>query len=70
MALEPRLSGVDFFVQSVTGENCLVVPPICLIARALHYLQKHKAKATVIVPFLAFIVFLAGYIETSGEFHS
>ena len=32
----------------------------------MHYLQKQKTKATVIVPFLAFVVFLAGYIETSG----
>ncbi|CAB4013206.1 Hypothetical predicted protein, partial [Paramuricea clavata] len=47
----PDCTGVDFFVQSITGENCLVVPPICLIARALHYLQKHKAEAAVIVPF-------------------
>jgi hypothetical protein len=33
--------GGFFFVQSATGENCLVVPPICLIVRALHYIYKN-----------------------------
>ena len=47
----PGCTGVDFFVQNVVGENCLVVPPICLIARALHYLQQQEGRATVIVPF-------------------
>ena len=51
MALEPRLHGVDFFVQNIAGENCLEVPPICLIASALHYLQKQEGNATVVVPF-------------------
>jgi hypothetical protein len=47
----PGCTGMDFFVQSITGENCFVVPPICLIARTLHYLQIHKEKETVIVQF-------------------
>ena len=33
----PGCSGVDFFVQNLDGENCLVVPPVSLIARAIHY---------------------------------
>ncbi len=47
----PGCTGVDFFVQNLSGENCLVVPPISLITRALYYLQTQKAQATVIVPF-------------------
>lgn len=48
----PGCAGVDFFVQSLEGENCLVVPPVCLIVRAvINYLFLHKAVATVIVPF-------------------
>lgn len=47
----PGCAGVDFFVQSLEGENCLVVPPVCLIARAIHYLFHHKAVATLIVSF-------------------
>ena len=44
--------GVDFFVQSLEGENCLVVRPVRLIVRAVNYLFLHKAVATIIVPFL------------------
>lgn len=47
----PDCSGVDFFVQNIKGENCLVVPPVDLIVRALHYLCTCKALATVVVPF-------------------
>ena len=35
----PGCSGVDFFGQNLDGENCLVVPPVSLIARAIHYLH-------------------------------
>ena len=47
----PGCTGVDFFVQNLSEENCLVVPPITVIARALFYLRKQKAKATVLVKF-------------------
>lgn len=47
----PGSSGVDFFVQNLKGENCLVVPPVELIVRVLHYLYVCKATATIIVPF-------------------
>ena len=33
------------------GENCLVVPPVSLIARAIHYLHVSRATATLVVPF-------------------
>ena len=35
----PGCSGVDFFVQNLEGENCLVVPPVSLIARALVFFK-------------------------------
>ena len=47
----PGCTGVDFFVQNLSGENCLVVPPITIIARAVFYLRQQKAYATVLVPF-------------------
>ena len=47
----PGCSGVDFFVQNLDGENCLVVPPVSLIARAIHYLRVSMAIATIVVPF-------------------
>lgn len=47
----PGCAGVDFFVQSLQGEDCFVVHPVCLIARAVNYLVLHKAVATFIVPF-------------------
>ena len=34
----PGCSGVDFFVQNLEGEISLVIPPVSLIARAVHYL--------------------------------
>ena len=42
---------MDFFVQNLRGGNCLVVPPVSLIPRAINYLYSHKAKATLVVPF-------------------
>ena len=47
----PGCTAVDFFVQKLIGENCLVVPPISLIARAVNYLHRCQAVATVVVPF-------------------
>ena len=51
LALETGMLRSRLFVQNLAGENCLVVPPTTLIARALFYLRKQKAYATVIVPF-------------------
>ena len=51
MALKPGVCGVDFFVQNVRGENCLVVPPVTLINIVLYYLYKQKALAKVVVPY-------------------
>ena len=44
-------SRVDFFIQNLTGENCLVVPPVNLIHRTIHYLYTSKAVVTLVVPF-------------------
>ena len=38
-------------MQNLVGENCLVVPPVSLIARAINYLHVCRAIATIIVPF-------------------
>ena len=46
----PGTSGVDFFAQNLEPENCLVDPPVSLVARAVHYLSLHKARATIVVP--------------------
>ena len=48
----PGYSRVDFFVQNLEGENCLVVvPPVSIIARAIHYLHISRTTATIVVPF-------------------
>ena len=47
---DPGCNGVDFFVQNLVGEDCLVVPPVSFISRALHYLYGSKATATLVVP--------------------
>ena len=40
----------DFFVKILESENCLVVPPVSLIARILHYLNLQKARANIVIP--------------------
>ena len=50
-----------FFVQNLEAEISLVVPPVSLIARAVHYLPVSRAFATTVVPFLAVVIFLAHY---------
>ena len=47
----PGCSGVDFFVQNLEGENCLLVPPISLIHRTVHFLYTSNAIGTLVVPF-------------------
>ena len=47
----PNSSGVDFFVQNIGNENCLVVPPVTTITKAIHYLYASRAVRTIIVPF-------------------
>ena len=44
------VSGIDFFAQELGSENCLVVPPISLVAFIIHYLSLQKAIATLAVP--------------------
>ena len=41
---------MDFFVQNLESENCLVVPRVSLIACVLHYLSLQKARATIVIP--------------------
>ena len=43
--LEPGDIRGGFFVQNLESENCLVVPPVSLIARSLQ-----KARATIVIP--------------------
>ena len=38
-------------MQYLEGENCLIVPPVNLIARAIHYLHVSRATATLVLPF-------------------
>ena len=43
----PGCIGVDFLVQNLEGENCLVVPLVNLTGRlAVHYLPVSRAFAT------------------------
>ena len=46
----PGASGIDFFAQKLSSENCLVVPPVYLVARVIHYLSLQRAMATLLVP--------------------
>ena len=46
----PNSRGVDFFVQNVGNESCLIVPPVTMITRTIHYMYASRAIGTVIVP--------------------
>ena len=46
----PNTSGVDCFVQNLTNENCLAVPPVSIVSRPLHYFRGQKAAVTLVVP--------------------
>ena len=41
---------MDLFVQNLESENCLVVTPVSLIARGVHYLSLQKVRATIVLP--------------------
>ena len=47
----PGCAGIGFFVQSLSYENCLVVPSVCLVSNALHYMFEQKAVGSLVVPF-------------------
>ena len=48
--LNPNTAGVDFFFQSLSGENCLVVPPVSIVPRVLHFMKLQYAVGTIIIP--------------------
>jgi hypothetical protein len=53
----PGVEGVDFFAQNLEKENCLVVPPVCIISKVLHYLYVQGAIGTLVTPFWPSAVF-------------
>ena len=46
----PGAPRMDFFAQELSSENCLVVPPVAIVARVIHYLSLQKATVTLVVP--------------------
>ena len=46
----PGSEGVDAFFHSWEGEKCLLVPPVNLITRVLHYMSTQNTSGTLIVP--------------------
>jgi len=73
----PGTSGIDFVAQSLESENCLVtVPPVHVVARAVHYLHLKMARATIVVLFWPFSrfwpltnkckQFIEGYLVRNG----
>ena len=46
----PKSSGIDAFTHSWSGENCLMVPPINLIPRALYHARVCACQAVLVVP--------------------
>ena len=46
----PGACGIDFFVQDLEGENCLVVPPVVVLPRVFQSMRVQKAVGTVVAP--------------------
>ena len=46
----PGAIGVDAFTYDWNSENCLLVPPVSIVGRALHHLSLCKSKGALIVP--------------------
>ena len=47
----PGSVGVDAFSYNWRGENCLLVPPVCVVGPTLHHLRLCKSKGVLVVPF-------------------
>ena len=48
--LQQGACGIDFFVQDLEGENCLVVPPVVVLPRVFQSMCVQKAVGTVVAP--------------------
>ena len=47
----PNCEGVDAFTFNWEGENCLLVPPVCVVAMTLQHLRLCRARGVLVVPF-------------------
>ena len=47
----PGSAGIDAFYQDWSGENCLVVPPIPIVARVIKLMFHNGFKGTLVVPY-------------------
>ena len=47
----PGSAGVDAFSFNWHDENCLLVPPVCVVGAALHHLKLCKGKGVLVAPF-------------------
>ena len=45
------MTGFDFLIQPLRGENCWVVPPVSIVPSVLHYMKCQKAVGTIVHPF-------------------
>ena len=47
----PGCEGVDAFSYNWKNENCLLVPPVCVVGMALRHLRLCKARGVLVVPY-------------------
>ena len=47
----PNCEGVDAFTFNWEGENCLLVPPVCVVGMTLQHLRLCNARGVLVVPF-------------------
>lgn len=47
----PNSAGIDAFSFNWANENCLLVPPVCVVGSVLKHLKLCKAKGVLVVPY-------------------
>ena len=47
----PGCAGIDAFSYNWASENCLLVPPVCVVGNVLRHLKLCKSKGVLVVPY-------------------
>ena len=68
MFLQPGCLGVDSLAFDWGQESCWLVPPVCLIPRALMHFLKCRSRGTLVVPFWPSSLFWPYLICENGAF--
>ena len=66
----PNTLGVDALTHSWEGENCWLVPPVCLITQVIEHLKLCKCVGVLVVPYWPSAIFWPCIINEDRSFRS